>query len=471
MSDGGDAVSKRWLAAPVVMRLIVVFAMFSSGFRAVSDDDYARVTIAQAWARAPLFDATGTSWLPFPFWLTGSAMMVFGRSLAVARGVAVASGVVATLLVFVAARWLGAEPKRAIAAATLSTLVPWVARLGVATVPELLTASLALVGIASISSRNAATSRRALGGLALFAATLSRYEAWPIAFACALIGGFDAARSRRPTFAIGTALALAGPLTWLAWNRHAHGDATHFLARVAAYKQALGVSGGSQETALSRLAAYPVALLREAPEVVLPSAMLMAWKLRRGALEGAARSLGIAVFLVLALALAMVKDGAPTHHPERALLVVMLLLVAIAVALPVRPAHVAAFIAAGAVGALGVHRATDHEAFVDRGAEERAGKIAQEVSKPGERVLLEITDYGYFASMAALGRPEDVERDRSIDPRDAKTASSFDETGTLAARATRCDARWLIARDSVTVRALATEVPGAAQRVWRMSGR
>jgi len=61
------------------------------GFTHVSDDDFARVTLAQAFAHAPQLDPTGTSWLPFPFWLNGGAMALFGRSLAVARGVAVVS--------------------------------------------------------------------------------------------------------------------------------------------------------------------------------------------------------------------------------------------------------------------------------------------------------------------------------------------------------------------------------------------
>ena len=55
------------------------------GFDHVSDDDYARVTIAQSFAHAPRLDPSGTSWLPFPFWALGSVMAVFGRSLEVAR--------------------------------------------------------------------------------------------------------------------------------------------------------------------------------------------------------------------------------------------------------------------------------------------------------------------------------------------------------------------------------------------------
>src|ERR1700679_1535319 len=74
----------------VLLKLAVSFWVLRAGFSHVSDDDYARVTIAQAFAHAPTLDPSGTSWLPFPFWLNGTVMAVLGRSLGVARGVAVA---------------------------------------------------------------------------------------------------------------------------------------------------------------------------------------------------------------------------------------------------------------------------------------------------------------------------------------------------------------------------------------------
>ena len=48
------------------------------GFDHISDDDFARVTIAQTFASHPKVDPSGTSWLPFPFWAMGAAMLLFG---------------------------------------------------------------------------------------------------------------------------------------------------------------------------------------------------------------------------------------------------------------------------------------------------------------------------------------------------------------------------------------------------------
>src|SRR5947199_83706 len=77
--------------------------------------------------------------------------------------------------------------KAALAAAVLSAILPWSARLGVATVPELPTAALALLALGSLAPPRGGEDERALlrrrpwGGAALLAACLSRYEVWPLA--------------------------------------------------------------------------------------------------------------------------------------------------------------------------------------------------------------------------------------------------------------------------------------------------
>ena len=82
------------LVSIVLLRLLGVLALLGSGFRAISDDDYARTVIAQRFVGAPKLDPSGTSWLPFPFHAMGAAMVLFGRSIEVARW---ASVVVAVL--------------------------------------------------------------------------------------------------------------------------------------------------------------------------------------------------------------------------------------------------------------------------------------------------------------------------------------------------------------------------------------
>ncbi len=55
-----------------VAKLVASLAVLGSGFRAVSEDDYARIVIAQRFAAAPRLDPSGTRWLPLPFWLYGN---------------------------------------------------------------------------------------------------------------------------------------------------------------------------------------------------------------------------------------------------------------------------------------------------------------------------------------------------------------------------------------------------------------
>src|SRR4051794_3443153 len=58
----------RALLGLAVLRLALNLALGRAGLHALSDDDYARVAIAEAFAGAPRLDPSHTSWLPFPFW-------------------------------------------------------------------------------------------------------------------------------------------------------------------------------------------------------------------------------------------------------------------------------------------------------------------------------------------------------------------------------------------------------------------
>src|SRR5438270_8746152 len=83
------------LAALHALACVLVLGL---GFDHVSDDDFARVTIAQSFAHSPKLDPSGTSWLPFPFWALGSAMLLAGRSLATARVASIAFASAAAVL-------------------------------------------------------------------------------------------------------------------------------------------------------------------------------------------------------------------------------------------------------------------------------------------------------------------------------------------------------------------------------------
>ncbi len=461
----------RELGLVALIKAVASATILSTGFRAVSDDDFARIVLAEAWAHAPRLDPTGTSWLPFPFWIQGTVLAIAGRSLDAARATSLVLGVGSALIVYLAARWITRAPHAALLGAVLAAIFPWSARLGVATVPELLTAALTLLALASLVPGDTATpvaSRRLLGALALLAATLSRYEPWPIAAGFALLSLLDARRAPRADRArllAAAALAVTGPIAWIAWNYRAHGEALHFLTRVAAYKKALGVGG--DESAFTRLLAYPVALVREEPELfaVLAAIVVIATIARlptlRSRLDRFKRPLYLALAQIAALSLAMVNDGAPTHHPERAVLVAMLLAALIAgdlaAALLASPSTrapvIASVTAAVLLAALVIRpRITADESFTPRADEVAIGRAARARMAPGDRVLIEITDHGHLAIVAALGRPEDAVLDRSIDPRSPATPSSFDDASTIGDRIERAGALWIIAKPSAATR-------------------
>jgi len=448
-TSGGRGLSPRDLVEVAAARLAVSLWVLAAGFRAVSDDDYARVTLAQAWALAPKLDPTGTSWLPLPFWLNGAAMLVFGRSLLVAQIVAVLLGVASSLLVAIAAHGLTGERRTARLAAHFATLLGWSAWLGVATVPECFTAALTLFGAASLATRS--PERRAWGALALFAATLSRYEPWPVAMAFAAWNVDAPARPDRPSarqrmVCLATSLlAVAGPLLWTAWNHLSRGDAFEFVSRVTAYRRALGEreSGG----ALSRLVAYPIAFAREMPEIVVPAVVVVGLALAprlRSVIalrfwQGVA-PLSLAAIQIVALSFALVKDGAPTHHPERAMLFPALALVVFVSAVTASVASkLPRAVALAAAGALFVRAVAtpailrEREVFVHREDEVRIGAAVAANVPAGAKVYVEVTDYGYFAVLARSGRPEDFVLDRDLDPRHPTEPRSFATADDLAA--------------------------------------
>jgi hypothetical protein len=471
-----DAETRRDLALAIAAKAAIGAIVLAGGFRAVSDDDFARVVHAQEFARAPRLDPTGTSWLPFPFWLAGGAMRLFGTSLVTARAVAFACGLFAAALVFAAARMLVADRRGALVGALLAGLFPWSARLGVAVVPELLAAALSVFAVATLSRDGA--SIRWLGAAALFVATLSRYEPWLVAGAFAAFSLWDCARGARERASIaGAALfALVGPALWIAHNASVHGEALHFLARVSAYKRAVDPS---EPTLLAALAGYPLSLLREEPELCCAALalVLVARPLRPPSL--ARTSAALALLLVL-LTAASIPGGAPTHHAGRALLAIWLAL--------------AIYVGAGAHhaitgGALGKQRRQAYAAltlaaviggafvlrpwyarldsFITRADEIAIGAAAAHHSRPDERILVEVIDYGHFAIQAGSGAPERFVLDRFPDPgAPAPAFPTFVSELAIRDRARRAGATYLVARRTHVTHALGP--PLATHGIWSL---
>src|SRR5262249_23035763 len=107
----------RYLVILGLVRAIASWGVGRAGLTALSDDDYARVTIAQRFAGHARLDPSGTSWLPFPFWTTGAVMKLLDPSLDVARLAAALFAIFATWLLFAAGRVWGFSHKQAFCAA------------------------------------------------------------------------------------------------------------------------------------------------------------------------------------------------------------------------------------------------------------------------------------------------------------------------------------------------------------------
>ncbi len=301
-------------AALAAVKVVLSLWVLGHGFSHVSDDDYARTVIAEQFAHAARFDPSGTSWLPLPFWVTGTVMAAFGRSIAVARAAAIVLSAVAVAAPYVALRVSGVSRGASLAATCIAMALPWNAWLGAATVPEAWTG--ALVGAALVAMAD--DRARPWCAAALFAASLSRYEAWPACAALALVCAVRARQARAVRRELlWAALGLAGVAGWMAWNGYAHGSPLHFLARVRNFRHAIGAADAPLA---DKLLGYPRSLAAETPEVALLGAAGFAGMVLDGPLRArwrwpAAGSLFVLAFLVAG----DVRDGAPTHHAARAL--------------------------------------------------------------------------------------------------------------------------------------------------------
>lgn len=399
-------------------------AILATGFRQISDDDYARTSIAELFAHAPRLDPSGTSWLPFPFWVTGAAMLAFGRTLAVARAVAVASSAAATAVAYVALRRAGVERLTAIGGVVLAAATPWNAWLGAATVPEGSAAALVAAGTITLAMDRPPW----WGAVALVAASLARYEAWPACACFTAVAAYRAARAWRAAaegaqrYTADAAIALLpmlGPLAWMAWNAHAHGSATHFLARVAAYRRAIGAAAAPLA---EQIAVYPRALVDGAPDVIAVASLgIVAFCMFRDVRARWGAPLAAAVATLAFLIAGQVGDGAPTHHPERAVTPIFWVLAPFGVdgvrRLAVRyawtrsgrEAWAAALVSGAALfWALGLP-ARWRDGPGRSPAEDRSAQIARgdELRRAGVRDLA-ITPcaFEHFALLAAYGAPE-----------------------------------------------------------------
>ncbi|MBI5536620.1 MAG: hypothetical protein HY898_28120 [Deltaproteobacteria bacterium] len=449
----------------IAARAIATIVAQKCGFHTLSDDDFARITIAQAFARAPRLDPSATSWLPLPFWSEGAAMMLLGRSLVVAQAFAATMSAASCVVLYAASRVAGVQPRAAIAGSLICTLTPVALLVGAAPVPDFGVAVLCASALILLRANDPRW--RIASGVLVLMATLCRYEPWPAAIAIAVMAWTFRAAEGCPKPSVHTrwvacALALAGPCLWIAWNAHAHGDPLHFHARVSAYRTALG-AGSSGLRAL--LSGYPSALAADAPALLVVVLLgWSGWRLPKGARCSWSRPLVGALVVLAALVLADAAGSAPTHHPERALLAVWFVGWIAASdhldrALSVRKrGRLAIMVAAGlAVLAFGVYRMSSIFTGygVDRQDEVRVGAWLSANTGADDRVLVDPVDYGYFAIMAASGAPERVVLSRGLDPRAAKMPSPFESASALRARVEQDRVTWLVASERASLREVA----------------
>ena len=337
--------------------------------------------------------------------------------------------------------------------------------------PEVPCAALILFGAATLARNE--PKLRALGGLALTLACLSRYEAWPVAgvFAgCTLLGALKQ-RSLLPA----AALALSGPALWLLVGQLEHGHALFFVTRVASYRRALGPSaaGGSLVT---RLLEYPGLLLAAEPEVWLVLAVVtaLAWRVAERQLLVPYRRAGLALLALLVFMIfGSVRDGVPTHHAARVFLPLWFFACALCGhgfeqarlhgARGSRALLLACSLSALTAGLFLRAKLLPQEGFAERRLELAAGREAKRRALPA--LCIDTPDYGYLAVQAAFGSPSRSHPLDDHDPRHARPADAFASRAALASTLEQHGAAFLLAS-----RAHAAVARESCRNLWQNEG-
>ena len=250
-----------------------------------------------------------------------------------------------------------------------------------------------------------------------------------------------AAGWKRPVLAV---VPLAGPALWIVHNAIAYGDALSFLHRVSHFRSALGLSSRGYG------GAYWLGLVGGSPAVAFAATAIVFLALRRKGdrefdagryLSWGAGAVALLVFLVVGDFL----GGAPTHHPERVLLLIWLLATLLVIdLLRVRPLPRWFAAPVVALAMLDLQRQVADSGGLTSN-EELAGTQLRALVGPAERVFIATQDYGYFAIMAAFGCPFDAAIDRTHDPREKNELSLVSDGPNLALRLKAEKATWLVA--------------------------
>lgn len=399
------------------MHALALAALYASGFRAISDDDFARIAISQDFTRSPSLDPSGTSWLPVPLLWTGLWLRLVGPSLEVAR----TSSALTALFFTAALHRIAAQHfprKSALFAVGALVLMPWFLRFGLSSGSELFGAALAL-GAVFLSKSPSSVSRGVSAGC-ITLATLSRYEVWVVAL---VLSGFHI-RERRPLLAAASCL---GPFGWLLHTWARHGSPTAFIDRVRSYQNALGGPSGAQRLAEALLSFDGFVLLvgmsllfalvvlgRRAPASVIASLPMGSTS---KPFEGLLGILFCATAAQVTFVAATVMAGSSATHHHARLLCFALMTAHMVLGAVIGGAGWRTSLPCALIALLNAYTPTPRLTFPSRDDELRIAEVWAQKRRPEDRILIDAHDYGFLAFRAASNGGESVIPSRPVDPR------------------------------------------------------
>lgn len=227
------------LALIVLSRIVLQLQLLGSGFRALTADEFARMTLAQRWALTPQAIWNGV-WLPFHQYLFGSLLRLRWDMIDTPRYVTMLFGSLSIIVIYA----LTLRLSRSIGAALLSAMLlaanpahTWLSAMPLTETPYIFFVLLGLLG-AVLYVQERRQRYLYLAALAFLGAQGFRFESWATSGIFAALIWFDALR-REPKAALRlippTGLVLAFPAAWMLSSYRAYGHPLASLKMTTGY--------------------------------------------------------------------------------------------------------------------------------------------------------------------------------------------------------------------------------------------
>jgi hypothetical protein len=253
------------------IQIIIYILLFSSGFKALSADEYSRTLKAYYWKESPSFITTGM-WLPFGYYVEGLALLIWNNLFWTPRIVTIIFSLFSALSFYYLIKIVFEKRIIAFLSTLIMVVLPWHMWLGAAPLADIYSITFTNISLLLLLTgiRKSKNAYILLGGLSSALATGFRYEAWWFTGVFSLTNIFFAIKlfikqKRKLSLAhlTSSATSISFILLWMISSFLKTGSFTSFVSDRDAYM------GEITSTLWERITYYPKQFLEQPYLIIL----------------------------------------------------------------------------------------------------------------------------------------------------------------------------------------------------------